>query len=219
MGQAEQSIQHVCSLRSKASKGLGITLTEFKPYYEILIPENLVTHCREWPAGTASVEVQVLVKANSKPRDIAIYTDGLVTSDQPWWGLTVKQGGRTVLEDSGAHRAGVSGNKRADRMASTTYTTSGLQLGRKEVLRGLGNFLNMDRLEHHRMDHQEERGVEKGSGRHSILPDRERSVFNQTNIGPVITVTGGRLLRDGVGEGGGGGGGRVWVFPSATKPS
>ena len=40
---------------------------------------------------------------------------------------------------------GVSGNERAGRLASTADITSGLQLGRAEVLRGLRNFLNMDR--------------------------------------------------------------------------
>ena len=30
---------------------------EFKPYYETLLPENLVTHCREWPARKANAEV------------------------------------------------------------------------------------------------------------------------------------------------------------------
>ena len=45
----------------------------------------------------------------------------------------------------------------------------GLQLGRAELLRGLRTFLNMDRSEHHSIDHLKERGVEKGSGRHSTL--------------------------------------------------
>ena len=52
--------------------------------------------------------------------------------------------------------AGVSGNERAGRLASTADITSGLQLGRAEVLRGLRNSLNMDRPEHH----STERGVE-----------------------------------------------------------
>ena len=60
--------------------------------------------------------------------------------------------------------AGVSGNERADRLASTADITSGLQLGRTEVLRGLRNFVNMDRPEHHSIDRLQERGVEKGSG-------------------------------------------------------
>ena len=44
--------------------------------------------------------------------------------------------------------AGASGNERAERLASTAYITSGLHLGRAKVLRGLRNFLNMDKLEH-----------------------------------------------------------------------
>ena len=104
--------------------------------------------------------------------------------------------------------AGVSGNERADRLASTADITSGLQLGRAEVLRGLRDFLNMDRPEHHSIDCLKERGMEKGSGRHSTLQGRERSVFNQANIGTVSRATLGRLLRDWVEH--------VWAFPSTT---
>ena len=44
------------------------------------------------------------VKANSKPHDIVIYMDSSVTRDRSGWGFMVKQGGRTVHEDSGSHR-------------------------------------------------------------------------------------------------------------------
>ena len=107
--------------------------------------------------------------------------------------------------------AGISGNKQAHRLASTADITSGLQLGRAEMLRGLRNFLNMDRPEHHSTDRLKETGVEKGSGRRSTLQGRERSVFNQTNIGTVSRAVLGRLLGDGAE--------RVWAFPSATMPS
>ena len=107
--------------------------------------------------------------------------------------------------------AGVSWNERADRLASTADITSGLQLGRAEVLRGLRNFLNTDKPEHHSTDRLKRRGVEKGSCRHSTLQGRERSVFNQANIGTVSRATFGRLLRDGAE--------RVWAFQSATMPS
>ena len=107
--------------------------------------------------------------------------------------------------------AGVSANEQADRLASTADITSGLHLGRAEVPRGLRNFLNMDRPEHRGIDHLKERGVEKGSSRHSTLQGRERSVFNQANIGTVLKVTVGKRLRDGAE--------RVWAFPSATMPS
>ena len=65
------------------------------------------------------------------------------------------------------------------------------------MLRGLRNFLNMDRSQHHGIDRLKERGVEKGSGRRSTLQGMERSVFNQTNIGTVSRATLGRLLRAG----------------------
>ena len=78
---------------------------ELKLYYKTLLSENLGTHCRKWPAGKKkNAEVQMLVEANSKPHDIVIYTDGSVTMDRSGWGFTVKQGGRTVHEASGAHR-------------------------------------------------------------------------------------------------------------------
>ena len=52
--------------------------------------------------------------------------------------------------------ASVSGNEQADRLASTADITPGLQLGRTEVLRGLRNFLNMDKPKHHSTDRLKE---------------------------------------------------------------
>ena len=69
----------------------------------------------------------------------------------------------------------------------------------------------MGELEHHRIDRLKERRVEKGSGRHSTLRERERSVFNPTNIGIDLRTTLGRLLRNGEE--------RVWAFLGATMPS
>ena len=90
--------------------------------------------------------------------------------------------------------SGVSGNELADRLASTADITSDLQLDRTEVPRGLRNFLNMDRSEHH-------------SGRHSTLRGRERSAFNQTNTGIASRTTLGRR------------GGARMGLPSAMMPS
>ena len=105
MGHAKQSIQHVCGLAElKQVRDLEKRPVEFKPYYKTLLSENLGTHCHEWPAGKANAEVQMLVKANRKPHDIVFYTDSSVTRDQSGLGFTVKQGGRTIHEDSGAHR-------------------------------------------------------------------------------------------------------------------
>ena len=79
---------------------------EFKPYYETMLPDIQGTHFREWSAGKANAEVQklMLVEANRKTQDIVIYTGGSVTRDRSGWGFTVRQGGRTVHEISGAHR-------------------------------------------------------------------------------------------------------------------
>ena len=59
--------------------------------------------------------------------------------------------------------------------------TSGLQLGRAEALRGLRNFLNIDRPEHHSIDRLKERGEEKGSSQHSILCSSHQKKKRETN--------------------------------------
>ena len=83
MGQAEQSIQHVCRLAElKQVRDWEKRQVEFKPYYKTPVSENLGTHCREWPARKANAEVQTLVEANSKPLDIVLHTDGSVTMDR-----------------------------------------------------------------------------------------------------------------------------------------
>ena len=53
-----------------------------------------------------------------------------------------------------------------DRLTPTSAAdiTSGLQLGRAEVLQGLRKLLNSDKTEHHSIDRLKERGVEEGSG-------------------------------------------------------
>ena len=82
MGQAEQSIQHVCGLAElKQVSDWEKRPVEFKPYYKTLLSENLGTHCRERPAVKPNAEVQILVEANSKPHGIVVYTDGSVTKD------------------------------------------------------------------------------------------------------------------------------------------
>ena len=78
--------------------------------------------------------------------------------------------------------AGVSRNEWVDRLSSTADITSGLQLGRAkvlrglraEVLRGLRNILKIDRPEHHSTDRLKERGVEKG-----FHPPRSRTIYVQ----------------------------------------
>ena len=93
--------------------------------------------------------------------------------------------------------AGVKGNDRADRLSGKATITSGLLLGRSEVLRSLKHYLCAQSQGHHTIDRLEERSVERESARRSSLKGRERAIVNQTNIGTVSTATLGKLLRTG----------------------
>ena len=96
--------------------------------------------------------------------------------------------------------AGVKGNERADRLAGNATTTTGLHLGRSEVLRAVRQHLQQledNKEHHHSVDRLLERDVQKGSGRSSTLRGPERALINQTNIGTVSKVTLGRLLKGG----------------------
>ena len=106
--------------------------------------------------------------------------------------------------------AGAKGNDRADRLAGKATLTSGLLLGRSEVLRSLRHYLRAQSQGHHTIDRLEEKGVETGSARRSSLEGRERAIVSQTNVGTVSKATLGKLLRDGVE--------RIWAFPSAYIP-
>ena len=100
--------------------------------------------------------------------------------------------------------AGVKGNDRADRLAGKATLTSGLLLGRYEVLKSLRHYLRAQSQGHQTTDHPEERGTERGSARRSSLKGRERVIINQTNIVPTATL--GKPPREGVE--------RIWSFPS-----
>ena len=64
-------------------------------------------------------------------------------------------------------------NDRADRLAGKATLTSGLFLGRSEVLRSLRHYLWAQSQGHHTIDHLEEKGEERGSARQSSLKGRE----------------------------------------------
>ena len=69
--------------------------------------------------------------------------------------------------------------------------TSGLLLGRTEVLRSLRHYLRAkDIRSFYRL---EERGVERGIARQSSLKGRERTIVNQMNIGTVSKATSGEM--------------------------
>ena len=77
-----------------------------------------------------------------------------------------------------------------DRLAGITNVTSGLGLGRSEVLRSLRHYLRARSQGHHTFDRLEERGMKRGSIRRSLyLFPRQRW---------------GKLLRDGVDL--------IWIF-------
>ena len=59
--------------------------------------------------------------------------------------------------------AGMKGNDRAKRLAGKATLTSGLLLGRSEVLRSLRHYLRAQSQGHHTVDSLEERGEERGS--------------------------------------------------------
>ena len=65
----------------------------------------------------------MLVKANSKPHETLIYKDDSVRGEQSGWGFTVKQGGRTVHGDRGAHR--VKTSSLTMEVEAVTHTYSG----------------------------------------------------------------------------------------------
>ena len=66
--------------------------------------------------------------------------------------------------------AGVKGNDRADRLAGKAALTSGLLLGRSEVLRSWTHYLRGQGQEIHTIDHLEERGVDRGKETLDDLP-------------------------------------------------
>ena len=53
---------------------------------------------------------------------------------------------------------------------------------------------------HYTIDRLEERGMERGSVRRSLLKGRERAIVSQMNIRTISKATLGTFLRDGVGR-------------------
>ena len=154
-----------------------------------------VTHAIQWLASQRDAQITHAIILTDSMNLLQKVESGISCPD----GHTAMQFPRLqrLLRIYCSGHAGICGNEQADRLASTADITSGLKPGRAEVLIGLRSFLNMEKTpEHHSIDRLKERGVEKGSGRHSTLRGRERSVFNQTNIGTVSRATLGRLLRD-----------------------
>jgi len=94
-------------------------------------------------------------------------------------------------------------------LAGKETLTSGLLLGRSEVLRSLRCYLQAQSQGHHTIDRLEEKGLERGHTRQPFLKGRERAIVSQMNIGTVSML--GKCLRDRVEH--------IWVFPSAQIAS
>ena len=131
MGQAEDSILHVChtlQIRKltelKQTKEWERYPNRFRCLYKKLLPENLGKHCREWPAGKIESEIKLLAQENSRPQDPIVYIDGSVTKDQSWWGFTVEQGSTTIHEDSAAYTVSIS--SLTMKVEAVTHASAGL---------------------------------------------------------------------------------------------
>ena len=81
------------------------------------------------------------------------------------------------------------GNDRADKLAGKTTVTSGLLLGRSEVLWSLRHYLPAQSQEYRTIDRLEEKAVERGNVRRSSLKGRKRAIISLTNIGTVSKKT------------------------------
>ena len=98
-----------------------------------------------------------------------------------------------------------------NRLAGKVTLTSGLLLGRSEVLRSLRHYLRAQSQGHHTIDRLEERGVERRSARRSSLNLKGREGGHRQsdehgnrfkgNVGDL------KLLREGLE--------RIWAFPGA----
>ena len=86
----------------------------------------------------------------------------------------------------------------ADRLAGKATITSGLRLGRPEVLRPLRNEMRAQSQGHHTIDHLEEKGMKSGNVLQFSFKRPERAKVNQMTTGTVSKATLGELLRDGL---------------------
>ena len=76
------------------------------------------------------------------------------------------------------------GKWQADRLAGKATLTSGLLLGRSEVLRSLRYYLWVQSQVPHTINCLEERGVERGCTRQSSFKGQERAVVNRWRLEP-----------------------------------
>ena len=96
----------------------------------------------------------------------------------------------------------VKGSDWADRLAGEAAITSGLNLGRSEVLNSLRHYqwAHWSQI-HHTFEHLEERGTERGTAWWSFWKGWEKVIVNQTNIWTVSKAMCRKCLRCGTQRG------------------
>ena len=159
----------------------------------------MVTYALRWVAS----------RGDSQTTHDIIFTDSLNVLQKVKSGMGIKPRLECVVSMVDIHlrkllwvycpgHAGVKGNDRADRLAGKATLTSGLFLGRFEVLRSLRHYLRAQSQGHHTTDRLEalkEASSLKASllqaingvmslARRSSLKGRERVIVNQTNTEP-----------------------------------
>ena len=79
MGQAEDSIL----TELKQAKECERYPNRFRRLHETLLPKKLGKHCQNGEQVKTEPETKLLIlKENSKPQDLVVYTDGSATKDQ-----------------------------------------------------------------------------------------------------------------------------------------
>ena len=212
LGRSEQSIQHVCGLTQEKRP------VEFKPYFKTLLPDNLGTHCHEWPAGKASAEGQMLVEAHSKPHDIreeGLYTKtvgftelakGGVWNGHPDW--------HTAMHSLRLQNfCGSTAVRRLESVGMNRQTDWQAQQITHLVCRGARRLEELS-------EHGQARASQHWSPEGRRSGERKQPTFHPPRLGMLFSTRQtlaisrarlGRLLRDGAEC--------IWTFPSATMPS
>ena len=73
LGWVKQSTQYCQLTEHKQTKEWERYPNLFRLLCETLLPGNLGTHCREWPADETESEMKLIIQENSKPQDLLTY--------------------------------------------------------------------------------------------------------------------------------------------------
>ena len=106
---------------------------------------------------------------------------------------------------------GVEGNEAADKLASNAPLNSSLTMDKGDVMRALASLLENEEVTENEIavSRLTERGVTRGSGRHSMLAGTSRRVFNQISTGTISRWTLKWILDQGVEQ--------IWQCPQCNE--